>query len=152
MTSHSCGLGVEKTSVCFTPESAHSGLYGHWQAVDRTDKCPKGQLLTKFMRRLHFHFGSKADMALSDFDVRFTPESGHSSAALRCPLSATSRHCAVYSITSSARESSVGGIVRPSVLAVCRLMTSSNFVGCSTGRSAGLSPFRILSTYAALRR
>src|SRR5262249_12820271 len=51
-----------------------------------------------------------------------------------------------YSITSSARESSVGGIVRPSVLAVWRLMTSSNFVGCSTGRSAGLSPFRILST------
>ena len=30
--------------------------------------------------------------------------------------------------------------------AVLRLMTSSNFVGCSTGRSAGLAPFRILST------
>jgi hypothetical protein len=27
-----------------------------------------------------------------------------------------------------------------------RLMTSSNLVGCSTGRSAGLAPLRILST------
>jgi hypothetical protein len=27
-------------------------------------------------------------------------------------------------------------------------MTSSNFVGCSTGRSAGFAPFRILSIYS----
>ncbi len=51
-----------------------------------------------------------------------------------------------YWITSSARRSSDGGIVIPSVLAVLRLMTSSNFVGCSTGRSAGLAPLRILAT------
>ena len=37
-------------------------------------------------------------------------------------------------------------MVRPSAWAVLRLMTSSNVVGCSTGRSAGLVPFRILST------
>src|SRR5262249_12609567 len=41
----------------------------------------------------------------------------------------------LYSITSSARASSVGETVRPSVLAVCRLMTSSNLVGACTGRS-----------------
>jgi hypothetical protein len=34
--------------------------------------------------------------------------------------------------------------VRPSALAVLRLMTSSNFVGCSTGRSPGLAPFQNL--------
>src|ERR1700730_6133771 len=51
-----------------------------------------------------------------------------------------------YWITSSARPSSDGGIVRPSALAVLRLITSSNFVGCSTGRSPGLAPLRILST------
>jgi hypothetical protein len=34
-----------------------------------------------------------------------------------------------HSITSSARASSVGGTVRPSALAVFRLMTSSNVVG-----------------------
>src|SRR5690349_5579227 len=35
----------------------------------------------------------------------------------------------------SARWSSAGGTVTPRLLAVLRLMTSSNFVGCSTGRS-----------------
>src|SRR5262249_36593751 len=34
-----------------------------------------------------------------------------------------------HSMTSSARASSVGGIVRPSAFAVLRLMTSSNLVG-----------------------
>ena len=34
--------------------------------------------------------------------------------------------------------------MRPSALAVLRLMTSSNLVGCSTGRSAGFAPLRIL--------
>src|SRR5262245_54356576 len=51
-----------------------------------------------------------------------------------------------HSITSSARASSVGGMSSPSVLAVLRLMTSSNLVGCSTGMSAGFAPRRILST------
>ena len=41
----------------------------------------------------------------------------------------------------------VGGMVRPSALAVLRLITSSNLVGCCTGRSAGFAPFSILSTY-----
>ena len=50
-----------------------------------------------------------------------------------------------YWITRSARSSSDCGIVSPSALAVLRLMTSSNFVGRSTGRSAGLAPLRILS-------
>ena len=36
--------------------------------------------------------------------------------------------------------------MRPSALAVWWLMTSSNFVGCPTGRSAGLAPFRIRTT------
>src|SRR5262249_23151850 len=48
-----------------------------------------------------------------------------------------------HSITSSARASSVGGTSRPSALAVGRLMTSSNLVGCTTGRSAGFSPLRM---------
>ena len=44
-----------------------------------------------------------------------------------------------YSINSSARASSVGEMVMQSAFAVLRLMTSSNFVGCSTGKSAGLA-------------
>ena len=52
----------------------------------------------------------------------------------------------VHSITSSARARSVGGTVRPSALAVLRLITNSILVGNSTGRSPGLVPFKILST------
>src|SRR5262245_10357952 len=51
-----------------------------------------------------------------------------------------------HSITSSAMASTPGGTVRPSLVAVLRLMTNSNLVGCSTGKSAGLAPFSILST------
>src|SRR6516164_8255186 len=42
----------------------------------------------------------------------------------------------LYSINSSALVSKVGGMVRPSALAVLRLMTSSILVGNSTGRKA----------------
>src|SRR5476649_1149925 len=57
-----------------------------------------------------------------------------------------------HSITSSARASSVGGMVRPSALAVLRLIPSSYLVGAYTGRSPGFSPRRIRSTYDAARR
>src|SRR5262245_59756015 len=57
-----------------------------------------------------------------------------------------------YSITSSARASSVSGTVRPSALAVFMLMTSLKRVGFCTGRSAGLVPLRIGSTYSVARR
>src|SRR5262245_26453776 len=57
-----------------------------------------------------------------------------------------------HSITSSARASSVEGTSRPSALAVQRLTTRSNVVGCSTGMSAGFAPRKILSTRSPLRR
>src|SRR5262249_11593801 len=49
----------------------------------------------------------------------------------------------LHSITSSASASSLSGMVRPSALAVLRLITNSNLVDCTTGRSAGFSPLRI---------
>ena len=48
-----------------------------------------------------------------------------------------------HSITASAVVNSDGGMVRPSVFAVFRLITNSNFAGCTTGISAGFSPLRI---------
>src|SRR5262245_34191639 len=51
-----------------------------------------------------------------------------------------------HSITRSAIASRPGGNVIPSALAVLRLMTNSNLVGCRTGRSAGLAPLRIRPT------
>ena len=50
---------------------------------------------------------------------------------------------AVHSITSSARASSDGGTVEAEMLAVWWLMTNSNFVDCTTGRSAALTPLRM---------
>src|SRR5262245_59193289 len=57
-----------------------------------------------------------------------------------------------HSITSSAIASSLSGTFRPSALAVRRLITNSNRVGCSTGRSAGFAPLKILCTSVAARR
>src|SRR5262245_7222981 len=44
------------------------------------------------------------------------------------------------------------GKVSPSASAALRLTTSSNRLACSIGRSPGLAPFKILSTYAPVRR
>jgi hypothetical protein len=66
--------------------------------------------------------------------------------ALECQ-EATYMHCSKqhyhYSITSSARASSVAGVARPIALALLRLMTNSNLVGCKIGSSAGFSPLRM---------
>src|SRR5262249_31128613 len=75
------------------------------------------------------------------WDVRFVPQADVSNRSKRlapkCP----------YSITSSASASSLSGTVRPSALAVLRLITSSYLVGAWIGRSAGLSPLRMRATY-----
>src|SRR5262249_38178253 len=42
-----------------------------------------------------------------------------------------------HSITSLALASKVAGTVMPSILAICALMTNSNLVDCTTGKSAG---------------
>ena len=39
----------------------------------------------------------------------------------------------------------------PICFAVFKLMTSSNLIGCSTGKSTGLAPFMFLSTITAAR-
>ena len=55
-------------------------------------------------------------------------------------------HCDSYLMILSARAKTFCGMISPICFAVLRFITSSSFVGCSTGRSAGLAPFRILST------
>ena len=74
---------------------------------------------------------------------RFVPKLGHRSALPTRRFCARSRP---HSTTSSARTSNEAGTVSPSAFAVFMLITSSNLTGCSTGRSAGLVPLRILST------
>ena len=84
---------------------------------------------TPFRNNRDVRFGSKADVCGALGDVRFVP------LADLCAAAKKQR----YSIT-SARASSVGGIVRPINFATFRLMTSSNVVGCSIGKSAALAP------------
>src|SRR3989440_12401600 len=59
-------------------------------------------------------------------------------------LDRTSFAWRTYSITSSARASTVAGTSRPSALAVLRLMANLYLVGACTGMSAGFSPLRML--------
>src|SRR5256885_5884728 len=60
--------------------------------------------------------------------------------------SCTAAEAASYSITSSARASSVGGMLKLIDFAVLMLITSSDVVGCSIGISLGLAPATILLT------
>src|SRR5258707_14107830 len=110
------------------------------------DKTIKKTILRALRARTFSRgLGQKAKYSLRADVFRFAPESGLKSDIAPCPKGANNglmhrskehRH----SITSSARASSDGGTVRPSALAVFRLITSSNLVGCSTGRSAASRP------------
>jgi hypothetical protein len=99
----------------------------------------------KRVRRPKSAPGSKADLKEPMIDVRSSPTTYSTTAfALALPPP--------HSITSSARVSSVGGIVRPSAFAVVTLMTNSYLVGVCTGRSAGFAPLRMRSIYVAACR
>src|SRR5262249_23494008 len=80
----------------------------------------------------------KADITENRRHVRYVPSTDSCSAANR-----------LYSITSSARASSEGGMLRPRALAVLALITNSYLVGACTGRLAGFSPLTMQSTKPA---
>src|SRR4051794_40472278 len=82
----------------------------------------------------------KAGPAAPGLDRRHCADGGHSHDDDRAGSANDQEMPQVHSMTSSAPASSVCGTVKPSTLAVFMLMTSSNRVGCSTGRSAGLAP------------
>jgi hypothetical protein len=84
---------------------------------------------------------SKSVLRLCPLHDRFSTKNRHSSARIQRPFRANfglvhRSKTAPYSMTSSARASSVGGTSSPSALAVLRLMTASYLVGACTGRSA----------------
>jgi len=119
-----------------TPASARSNLHSvpqpsystsraflHWRL---SDDGPGASRIVPIGR--HPKPFTRTDMVSRTCQVRNVPMSGSQS---------------IYSITSSAVKSNSGGISTPSALAVLRLIAISNFVGCSTGRSAGFSPLRI---------
>jgi hypothetical protein len=100
----------------------------------------------KILIKPNARYGSNATEMDSLPDVCFPPDSDRTADIAGGPFRARKRllDCStqhLYSITSSARASNVGGTTRPIALAALRLTTSSNLVGCCTGRSAGFSPF-----------
>src|SRR4029453_9769077 len=76
-----------------------------------------------------------ADIFQCNRHVRFTRKSRHVRLWANCGHD--------HSTTSSAIESRPAGMASPNAFAVLRLITNSNLVGRSTGRSAGFSPLRI---------
>ena len=88
--------------------------------------------------------GQKPTSARSLTLVGSSPGSRHRRDLSEGQLRARGRH-GPHSITSSARANTLGGMVRLSAFAVLRLMTSEYLEACSTGRSAGFVPLKILS-------
>jgi hypothetical protein len=93
------------------------------------------------MFRLRSAFVRRTDSSRTSRHVRFVPIPDSCAAAK-----------ATYSISSSARNSSDSGIMRPIAFAVLKLTINSNLVGCSIGRSEGLAPLASRSTNSAARR
>ena len=116
--------------------------------------------------RVKVRQGSQDDMSAQNFDVCFG--SGHRAACSghhrkrtstrQVSMSAWCHKRTIrgskmrgYSSTSSALKMTDWGIVRPCIFAVLTFTTMVKCAGSSTGRSAGLVPFRILSMNAAER-
>ena len=112
--------------------------FGTEVAISRDAGSParKGRLSAQLRPVIDWRVSGGSAPRKPPFPRRRSNRRNRPEAAIRVP----------YSITSSAPARIAGGIVRPSAFAVLRLITSSNFVGCSIGRSAGLAPLRILST------
>src|SRR6266516_1920518 len=80
----------------------------------------------------------------SEFCNRIAPQAEFQGALHDVAVVPSTAHALqLHSITSSASASSDGGTVRPSALAVLRLMTNSYCAARQIGKSAGFAPLRI---------
>src|SRR5262245_8775546 len=104
-------------------------------------------------RNAHIHNRRCTRMQQSDFaNCRLLLPARRERPCHRRAAEQRDERAAPHSITSSATNRMSRLIVSPTSLAAFTLMTSSNFVGRSTGKSAGFAPLSILSTYVAVRR
>jgi hypothetical protein len=141
---------------CIARGAAHQTSGRGLSAVVSEDRTPadwSGAALTE-PRQVHAAARPRANSP-SRFDSEHACRMDCSCRERRCGHAAAlalGSNVPPYSITSSARASSVRGMSMPIVFAVWRLMISWNFVGVCTGRSAGLTPLRTRSTYSAVCR
>jgi len=110
----------------------------HHRSLDNQEECDIPVLAPLFEFALDVSVGSKGEMLAGSRCFPLRPQQrtllNRCGMSVRCHI----QTCASYSITSSALDSSVGDTSRPSDLAIFRFSTSSNLVGCPTGRSARL--------------
>src|SRR6516162_10893953 len=93
-------------------------------------------------------FPSEADIAEARELVRFGQETRASQQLAACSISSSAQNRKIgigYSRSASARAKNASGILRPIFFALFRLTASSNFVGCSMGKSLGSPPCKILA-------
>src|SRR6516164_8765680 len=96
--------------------------------------------------RLHSHQHADASHPLGLLRARRERPRDRRAAEQRDELAA------LHSITSSAVPSSVAGTSSPRTLAVCRLITNSNFAARITGRSAGDTGGEVRVRYQSANR
>src|SRR5439155_5463056 len=124
----------------------------HEQSAQRkaNDACPHGL----FSYPVRWNACRTPAVSRRAMDGTRRPHSCHWRGQLHCfvrpgpRVLCTFPRCAphAYWMTSVAWKRTCEGIVRPRAFAVFKLMTSSNFIGCSIGKSPGLAPSSILST------
>src|SRR5260370_33487722 len=127
-------------TICELPRKVSSGSPTFMLTCSQRNIAEPSELVEPFLQ---------GDLAKAALPGQFSKLCAH---AQHVELMAKNQDCddelapVAHSITSSARASNVGGTLRPSALAVFRLITSSYFTGACTGRSAGFSPRRMRST------
>src|SRR5262249_47163138 len=128
-------VDTRKRGIASVPADVHAEILSFVPTVlpQRRNKCAEIRLLLGVGRNtIH----QDADPARR---LRASGERPRRCAANQRDELAASDH----SMTSSASASSDGDTVSPCIRAVWTFTTSWNFDGCTTGKSAGLAPFRI---------
>src|SRR5262245_616795 len=88
-----------------------------------------------------YQIAARSTASTQELQGRFRPYLGHGPTAPARSAEPSDFRLFGHLITRSALAKTLGGIIDPICLAVFRLITNSNFMGRSTGRSAGLAPF-----------
>jgi hypothetical protein len=144
-------IGTVAPTTCLLG-SQHKNGVGHTGCLTpKADMCAAN---------IDVRFGSQADICSANRHVRFAPNSDRKSGYSQKVMSASppkvdmrkqnetsalgqKRTFTPQSMTSSERACSAAGTFIFRLCAALRLITSWKVVGWMTGRSAGLSPFRI---------
>src|SRR5262245_54517639 len=124
------------------------GTFGACCALTSTPTIAK--VMMRGIIPTHFRYFDIAQYRFWIFDFRLSERESQSRIQiLLFKVLSPNRKSAIENLkchltTLSALARTFGGIVNPICFAALRLIINSNFVGCSTGRSAGLAPLRLL--------